>query len=510
MTLPKIVTELPKAPKDTEEWIRKDVFSSRYIIFNSKTRIGTCTLCGDTRELIDESAKHNSSSWCPKCRSSGKHKDQRYGRKNLTERARVLIFGKRGKSVYAGLSEVIMDCSTVRPTIYSDIEAVYKFNSQIQENQIQSSSWYGSTYWTSKKEIKIPYRDGMWGNSQTALMMYKGNIKDVFKGTDLKYKNLENQIELSIYEYANCELFLKLVALNAKYESIELLHKVGLNYLILNKLQSVPHSQAVNWKAKDLRKILKLNRAEIKEAIKYDIKLDVLDVYKKARNKGINIPIEIACEIGSDQAYKLTEASQSKDIVKLISYLKKQQKKDSFSRVLSDYTDYISQCKKLEFNLTDKGVIYPRNLEKAHTDASIQLKVKSSEIENKQIKEQAEKVEKYNYKSGSLLIRVATSAEEIITEGVIQKHCVGTYIWKITSGISSIMFIRKASNPNKPFYTLELNNKTLDVIQCRGKLNISTTEEVKAFIEKWQEQIKKPEKKSKRINKSQKQDLIAV
>jgi hypothetical protein len=138
MTLPKIVTEIPKAPKDTEDWIRKDVFSSRYIIFNSKTKVGTCSLCGDTRELIDPSAKHDFTSWCPNCRSGGRYKNQRYGRKNLTERARVLIFGKRGKSVYGVLSEVVIDYSTLKPTIYRDIEAVYKFNSKVQENQIQT------------------------------------------------------------------------------------------------------------------------------------------------------------------------------------------------------------------------------------------------------------------------------------------------------------------------------------------------------------------------------------
>jgi hypothetical protein len=214
-------------------------------------------------------------------------------------------------------------------------------------------------------------------------------------------------------------------------------------------------------------------------------------------------------ELGSFQANRLMEAG-NKDVNKLITYLKKQQKKDSFTTVLSDYIDYMNQAKKLEFNLNDKNVVYPKNLQKAHTDASVQLKVKGSEIENKKIKEQSEKIEKYNYKSGNLLIRVATSAEEIIREGAIQKHCVGSYVWKIASGASAIMLIRKVSSPNKPFYTLELkNDKSLDVLQCRGKLNTGTTPEVKAFIEKWQEHIKQPEK-SKRINKSQMQEQIAV
>ena len=89
-------------------------------------------------------------------------------------------------------------------------------------------------------------------------------------------------------------------------------------------------------------------------------------------------------ELGSFQANRLMEAG-NKDVNKLITYLKKQQKKDSFTTVLSDYIDYMNQAKKLEFNLNDKNVVYPKNLQKAHTDASVQLKVKGSEIENKKI-----------------------------------------------------------------------------------------------------------------------------
>ena len=69
-------------------------------------------------------------------------------------------------------------------------------------------------------------------------------------------------------------------------------------------------------------------------------------------------------------------------------------------------------------------------------------------------------------------------------------HCVGTYKEKHAEGRSAIFFIRRASEPEKPWYTLELNLKEMTVIQNRGKRNCARTEEVESFEKAWLEHIK--------------------
>ena len=72
----------------------------------------------------------------------------------------------------------------------------------------------------------------------------------------------------------------------------------------------------------------------------------------------------------------------------------------------------------------------------------------------------------------------------------------------MASGETAIFFIRRESGPDKPFYTLELQNKK--IIQCRTDHNKSyeLDQDVKTFVDMWMEKIvlkggTKKKKKSK-------------
>ena len=88
------------------------------------------------------------------------------------------------------------------------------------------------------------------------------------------------------------------------------------------------------------------------------------------------------------------------------------------------------------------------------------------------------------------------TAAELIDEGSALHHCVATYAKEHLSGQTVIFFIRKKSEPDKPFYTLEYNPKTESIVQCRGLCNCGKTPEVKAFVKAWSEYIRSKKKKS--------------
>ena len=73
----------------------------------------------------------------------------------------------------------------------------------------------------------------------------------------------------------------------------------------------------------------------------------------------------------------------------------------------------------------------------------------------------------------------------VAVEGNALHHCVGTYGKKHANGSTAIFFIRRASRPNEPWYTLELDEKKLEVRQNRGKHNCARVPEVQAFENKW-------------------------
>ena len=108
--------------------------------------------------------------------------------------------------------------------------------------------------------------------------------------------------------------------------------------------------------------------------------------------------------------------------------------------------------------MTDTAVAKPRDLQRAHQNVVAQLKIKADELLNKQMLASDEKKrERYNFSDGGLMAKVAASAEELIAEGDALHHCVGTYADRHAKGKCTIILIRKQSEPDKPYYTMELS-----------------------------------------------------
>ena len=59
-------------------------------------------------------------------------------------------------------------------------------------------------------------------------------------------------------------------------------------------------------------------------------------------------------------------------------------------------------------------------------------------------------------------------------------HCVGSYVQKVADGKTTILFLRRASAPDEPFYTMEVIGNQM--IQCRAKNNGAMTKEVEDFV----------------------------
>lgn len=60
------------------------------------------------------------------------------------------------------------------------------------------------------------------------------------------------------------------------------------------------------------------------------------------------------------------------------------------------------------------------------------------------------------YDDENYLIRLPKDEDEICKEGMSLHHCVGGYAHEHSIGSTTIMFLRKKSEPDKPFYTIEV------------------------------------------------------
>lgn len=152
-------------------------------------------------------------------------------------------------------------------------------------------------------------------------------------------------------------------------------------------------------------------------------------------------------------------------------------------------TDYWRMARIAGWDLDNPSVRWPKDLVNAHDRAmeaeEIAL-VKNSRI---LFRQQYKRLEKYSFAWGGLLIRPCKTQKELTEEGEKLQHCVGGYAAAVAKGEKAIFFIRKQENPKEPWYTLQLNEKKLEVVQNRGFKNCARTEEVKEFEAVWLEWI---------------------
>lgn len=99
-----------------------------------------------------------------------------------------------------------------------------------------------------------------------------------------------------------------------------------------------------------------------------------------------------------------------------------------------------------------------------------QARIEQEQKEQKQQKQYAKVLkerENWNYEDDDFIIRNPIKLSELIDEGQALSHCVGGYIDQQTSGATSILFLRKKKEPEKPFYTIEVNPENR-IVQIHG------------------------------------------
>lgn len=96
---------------------------------------------------------------------------------------------------------------------------------------------------------------------------------------------------------------------------------------------------------------------------------------------------------------------------------------------------------------------------------------RQKELEKKMAKVD-EKRKELNYEDDDFIIRIPNNLSEIVNEGSTLHHCVGSYTDRHARGDTTILFLRKKSEPYESFYTIELTN-------------INTIQQIHGFGNKW-------------------------
>lgn len=249
-----------------------------------------------------------------------------------------------------------------------------------------------------------------------------------------------------------------------KHKSAELLLKTGFKVSLFCDINYY-------WNGTSLADVLGLSKGDTRAAIKNNRQEDVL-LFRDLRAKYPDISAEKVFSMIDTFRYRWGEVETMERLTSLkafqiAGYL---QKTDT---AVHEYLDYLGQCQKLGYDTTLKAVNRPKNLHELHEKYNQLVKFmvdKETEFKVKEAKKLRQFLE-YSYKG--LMAVLPESVDEIVAEGKILDHCVGSYAQRHADGKLSILFLRTTEKPDAPYYTIEVSTDG-KIVQCKGFRNNRT------------------------------------
>ncbi|MRN51964.1 PcfJ domain-containing protein [Paenibacillus monticola] len=485
---------------------------SRYLFTHREGRRqwAYCTNCRQEHPT-DRTLKHGKEEQCPHCGCSATVKASGVGRKTLVDRA-YLLWYERSQVDSNILIARGFYCTRDYTKDYRKTEtyvkdiARYLFKWGEGGKMKHRIHWTKGGEWYDQKKVSTEATKSM--SYTPSYHMQQKDIKKVVKGTPFQYCTWD---QYPMHDYV--EIF----DLAARYSCIEFLTKFGLGHFVRTKLEGGQTFGAINWNGTTPQKVLRLNKREMNEIKKTGaIGLQALRHYQICRKDGSNLSFTEARDLASlvdplrraELAGILTSLDNRFTVAEMKRYFIKQIRNNRFryewrSSVILDYRDYLRECRELGLDLNRNGVVMPNDLGRMHEFTMQRIKAVSDAVVRENIRTRFRSLKPMRFQYKDLILFPAPSADQLVSEGKTLSHCVGGYAKNYANGVCDIYFIRQKHQPDKPFYTMEVQKGA--VMQCRGFKNCIMTDEVKEFVEMFEERRlkKRPASPIKKSNKPQ-------
>ncbi len=520
-------------PEGLVDYIRRHILPNDRVLLYKKGNVrGRCFICGETVYARNWRFRQGTVGKCPNCGArvvAYLESSDRYAA-NYVQDLVTLQKGKDGTTLFLRQWHLCRDPSAHWESVEEYLEEIARYavrGNRVAKWQIEKKeSWFMNTCryrlkdWERVKNVTEVY-DGTYN------FFLPGNWREILHGTSLQYCDLGgyiNERELARRNADSRGNPVRFMLDWARYQAVEKLWKAGYTELIHERIagrwRTKKHS--IGWRAKTIQDAvhLPLHLLRLKKPVEWTTK----DVAKLAelREMAVNGVIQEreAVELFTSgvEIDNVRQALGHTTVHKVVKYVKnlvaeEEAKMDAAAAEAKKkhtpyyrppiaspqtYRDYLADCVRLHLDLDDGEVLFPADLEAAHRRTIAQVKYQENKAAWEKFEKQAKKLEFMAWERDGLLIRPARTPGELTAEGKTLHHCVGGYADRMARGETTILFIRKAKEPDTPYYTLEY--KDGQVIQCRTTHNAPYTENetVKGFVDAWVEQLERTKKKPKK------------
>lgn len=472
-----------------------------------KVQYGYCSHCRKEFKT-GEHLKHNEVIICPECGAEIAVKNIGYGKKCLMNDFCFYWFDKSiidpdivtCKGYYFSKE---YDEDYKNPKYEYNLNSLYIFNTKNNTSNMFKRNWYTVKSWKMRSSI-FDFNINWLGN----------------KWCYCSFDSLETAVRDTMFQYSNYKSkcgytsIVKYLDRFCKYPWIEQLEKMNFNQIVETLVDGTTTFNSINYKGKDIFKKLKLNRGEVKQltsmSLKEKLTPNALRIYQLNRDNGFKASFEEAVELdkitrySTEDVYKFVKTIGTNKVIKYCNKQYTQFNNDSYfgkDSVISKWTDYLHNCKKLNWDITDKSILFPKDLVKAHNHTTSLINAEKNKELDKKIKRRLPGLKKkYFCKDNTFFIRPAESSEDLINEGGTLNHCVAVHYMKpYANKETDILMIRRIDNPTQPLVTVEVKNG--EIRQAYGKNDTVPQKDVQEFIKKFKSEILENLKSNKKNKK---------
>jgi len=211
-----------------------------------------------------------------------------------------------------------------------------------------------------------------------------------------------------------------------------------------------------------------------------------IEAFRLANASGIDCNIDLlrkAREVFRHELVTLLKNNKGLNLKKAVKYGEKLD-------YAPDYVDYLSDLKKVIYSTKEsiKCELYPKYFNQVHEQFSRLVKYANVDKYEDDFSKLVPDWDKFNFSQDNLEIVVPKMAKDIVKEGINMHNCVGGYVERVVKGECVILFIRKHSDPDKSFVTMELRNNK--IVQVRAYSNSEIDKETKAFVNAFKKEKK--------------------
>lgn len=492
---------VPKIMPGFREWMRKEVASEYYMIYEYDKKGAKVGFCSKCKKVVPISgAKHGKNTKCPDCGAEAIFKAS--GR--LQTLGTGPYYGEviqkfNGGIVVRGFEQYqwYRDVDYKNPHINTrEHERIMIFDNGI----IKRYTWgsYKNKYhrWIQDKGYIPRKRTYYW---ERRIKLYKRNFASLKKNSLLKKSAIDlwPVLPLSTTNYITVE---------QGNPAVEMLARIGMFRLAKGLIKEPYDSCLLKQNETEISKILKIDRNRLKRLASMNANVSMLKWMQVEKLANTIWPDSMIKELGEENI--ISSSFGFLDIklsyVQCYNYLNKQATlmDESLVQALTTWRDYLSMAKQMKMNVKNEQIAKPKDVKRAHDELVLNskrdnLKKKAKEIEKKwpKVNEQLPKLKKYEFTSGDYTIVAPKEVLDIVVEGTILSHCVHTcdyYFERIQNDESYLFFLRRSSQPDVPWYTLEVEpSGNIRQKRTTGDNQNADFQKAIKFLKKWQQYFKK-------------------